>query len=103
MSTYLELNLDTLCRCCAVEPDFVVQLLDEGAIAPLAGNDALTWRFCATVTPKVSTAWRLHRDLGVNMAGAALALELLDQLETLRALAAVPAQARAVDSWGGLA
>jgi chaperone modulatory protein CbpM len=30
-------------------------------------------------------AWRLQRDLGVNLPGAALALQLLDEVETLRA------------------
>jgi len=30
-------------------------------------------------------ASRLQRDLGVNLAGAALALQLLDEIETLRA------------------
>lgn len=85
MNTPMELNLSTLCRSCAVPPDFVVDLLEEGAIAPLAGQDQTNWIFCATLTTKVQTAWRLHRDLGVNMAGAALALQLLEELTYLRA------------------
>ncbi len=32
---------------------------------------------------KIAKACRLHQDLGVNLAGAALALELLEQIEQL--------------------
>lgn len=33
---------------------------------------------------KMESAFRLHKDLGVNLEGVALALELLDELERLR-------------------
>jgi chaperone modulatory protein CbpM len=43
------------------------------------------WRFSGTHLRRATVALRLQRDLGVNLAGAALALELLDELDTLRA------------------
>ena len=41
----------------------------------------------------MTVAWRLQRDLGVNLAGAALALQLLDEVQTLRAQITAATQA----------
>ena len=80
-----ELTLFEVSRCCAVQTGFVVEMIEEGALAPLAGNEPGSWRFTSTQTRRVTVAARLQRDLGVNPAGAALALQLLDEVETLRA------------------
>ncbi len=79
------LSLDDLCRTCAVQAEFVVALLEEGVAQPAEGQTAESWRFSEVQVCRVSVAWRLQRDLGVNPAGAGLALALLDELETLRA------------------
>lgn len=79
------LTLEDLCRVCAVQTEFVQTLLEEGAVQPLEGDAPETWRFTELQVHHVSVAWRLQRDLGVNPAGAALALQLLDEVETLRA------------------
>jgi chaperone modulatory protein CbpM len=79
------LTLEQLCRACAVQSDFVLSLLEEGVAQPLAGQQPESWRFSEVQVRRVSVAWRLQRDLGVNPAGAALALQLLDEIETLRA------------------
>lgn len=80
-----ELTLLEVSRCCAVQTDFVVALIEEGALVPLAGSAPESWRFASAQTRHITVAARLQRDLGVNPAGAALALQLLDELETLRA------------------
>ena len=80
-----ELSLIEVCRCCAVQTDFIVALVEEGIIAPVVGSEAASWRFADAQVHHVTLAWRLQRDLGVNLAGAALALQLLDEIETLRA------------------
>ena len=80
-----ELTLLEVSRCCAVQTEFVIELIEEGALAPLGGSAPSNWRFSAVQTRHVTVAARLQRDLGVNPAGAALALQLLDELETLRA------------------
>ena len=49
------------------------------------GRDPEHWRFRGASVRRVRCALRLERDLGVNFAGAALALELLEELEALRA------------------
>jgi chaperone modulatory protein CbpM len=79
------LTLEALCRACAVQTEFVMTLLEEGVAQPAEGEAAATWRFSEVQVRRVTVAWRLQRDLGVNPAGAALALQLLDEMETLRA------------------
>lgn len=79
------LTLLEVSRCCAVQTGFVIEMIEEGVLAPLGGSAPESWRFSTVQTRHVTVAARLQRDLGVNPAGAALALQLLDELETLRA------------------
>ncbi|HEY5582132.1 MAG TPA: chaperone modulator CbpM [Rhodoferax sp.] len=81
----IELTLLEVSRCCAVQAEFILEMIEEGALAPLAGSAPESWRFSIVQTRHVTVAARLQRDLGVNLAGAALALQLLDEVETLRA------------------
>ena len=79
-----ELSLDDLCRACAADADRIIELVNEGVLAPLGGKPDY-WRFTGVHLHRARVALRLESDLGVNLAGAALALELLDELVTLRA------------------
>nr|MDP2191009.1 chaperone modulator CbpM [Rhodoferax sp.] len=88
-----ELTLDEVGRACAVQAGFIMELIEEGVIAPLAGSEPQSWRFTSLQVRHVKVAWRLQRDLGVNLPGAALALQLLDEVETLRAQITAAAQA----------
>ncbi|HEX5057072.1 MAG TPA: chaperone modulator CbpM [Gammaproteobacteria bacterium] len=74
-----------LCLRCRLSDDQLKELVDEGVIEPLLLVEG-QWRFQAASLPRIHHALRLQRDLGVNGAGAALALELLDELKRLRAL-----------------
>ncbi len=89
MSTFTfdssDMTMDELCRICAVHNEYVVQLVQEGIIAPTVGSAPETWRFSNFHVRHAAIASRLQRDLGVNLAGAAVVLQLLDELETLRA------------------
>ena len=80
----VELTLAELCRACRIPADRVYELVDEGVAEPL-GRDPSGWRFRGVSVRRVHCAVRLERDLGVNAAGAALALELLEELQALRA------------------
>lgn len=77
------ITIADLCRCCMVETETVTMLVSEGILDPLNG-DAGQWRFHVGSIRRVRTAVHLQRDLGVNLAGAALALELLDQIAELK-------------------
>jgi DnaJ-class molecular chaperone len=48
------------------------------------GNDGVRWLFRVSCTKRTRIALRLQRDLDVNVAGVALALDLLDELQELR-------------------
>lgn len=77
-------SLDDLSRACSVETETISMLVEEGIIEPVS-DEADQWRFSGVSLQRVRTAIRLQNDLGVNLPGAALALDLLDEIATLRA------------------
>ncbi len=90
----LRVSLLEMCRICGVHAEFLIDLVEEGIITPQAPprgrragrrRDAHSWYFDGVAVVRVQRTVRLQQDLGVNLPGVALALELLDELETLRA------------------
>ncbi len=75
-------TLDDLCRSCSIEVETVTLLVEEGILDPV-GGDLRHWQFSVASLKRVKTTIHLQRDLGVNLAGAALALELLDRIAKL--------------------
>lgn len=80
----IELTLAELCRVCQLPAERIFEFVDEGIVEP-RGRDPARWRFHSISIRRVRRAQRLERDLGVNTPGVALALELLEELEQLRA------------------
>lgn len=78
-----ELSLHEFCDACSSSTDWVVELVEEGVLEP-AGRDQAQWRFSGLSLFRARTAMRLQHDLDINLAGIALALELMDELESLR-------------------
>ena len=78
-----ELSLAELCRACRLPAERVFELVEHGVIEPVGPEPGL-WRFQAISLRRVRSVQRLEQDLGVNIAGAALALDLLAELEVLR-------------------
>ncbi len=79
-----DLSLEDVCRACGVASDRLLELVEEGAIVPM-GGERVAWRFTGMHLRHARVAIRLQRDLGVNAAGAALALQLMEELDQLRA------------------
>ena len=79
-----DLSISDVCQACAVQVETIVELVDEGVLSPM-GREPHRWRFTGTHLRRATVAIRLQRDLGVNLAGAALALQLLDELGVLQA------------------
>ena len=75
-------SIAELCRICTVETQTISTLVSEGVLDPM-GADTEHWRFTVSSLKRVKTVTHLQRDLGVNLAGAALALELLDRIAEL--------------------
>jgi chaperone modulatory protein CbpM len=67
----------------AVEERHIVALAEEGVITALE-IDTTQWRFSGADIRRARIALRLERDLGINLPGVALSLELLEELEPLR-------------------
>lgn len=78
----VELSLAELCRCVGANAELVAELVDHGLLTPLAGPGD-DWRFGGASLAVTRRAQRLMGDLGVNAAGAAVAIELLDRIERL--------------------
>ena len=79
----VEITVTELCEVCSVERTLIEQLVAEGILDPV-GHQPDELHFHYTSVRRTRTVVRLQHDLGINLAGAALALELLDRIETLR-------------------
>jgi len=77
-------TLAELCRCFAVEAEQIEALVEHGILEP-AGRQGRHWCFSAGSLRRTRITLHLQRDLGVNLAGAALALDLLERIEELDA------------------
>ena len=77
-----ELSLNDLCKACSSSAEWIIELVEEGALEPI-GYLQTQWRFSGNNLQRARTAMRLQRDLGLNLAGIALALDLLEKIETL--------------------
>ena len=73
-----------LCQTCDVGADVIAEMVDLGILDPAGGGPG-DWCFGGVSLRRAATAVRLQRDLGVNLAGAALALELLERIDRLEA------------------
>ncbi|UZR28484.1 chaperone modulator CbpM [Methylococcus mesophilus] len=83
LDEHLEFSLLEVCDYCRIDPSDIIEMIEEGIAEP-EGSSSEDWRFSARALRRVQLALRLQRDLRVNTAGAALALELLEELEQLR-------------------
>jgi chaperone modulatory protein CbpM len=80
----VEMSIQELCSACELSEKQVVEMVEHGVIDPVGGEPA-KWRFVGVSLRRVRITRNLQRDLGVNTPGAALALELLEELDELRA------------------
>jgi len=78
------LTLADVCRACAVHAEYIIELVEEGVLVPV-GNEPVSWRFSGVHMRRATVSLRLQRDLGINLAGVALALQLLDEIDSLHA------------------
>ena len=78
----IHLSLRELCDACAVHAEFITELVNEGVIEP-SGFDKSHWCFSGVSLHRIRAAKHLQRALGVNLAGVALALDLLDEMQRL--------------------
>lgn len=77
-------SLSGLCRAAGASPAQVLSLVDEGVLQP-EGNAPQHWAFAGPSLRTTRAALRLNTDLALGTAGVALVLELLDEIDSLRA------------------
>ena len=77
------LTVKDLSRMCAVDERHIVEFVEEGVLS-VVEIDTTEWHFTGAALRRARLALRLERDLEINLAGVALALELMEELQTLR-------------------
>ena len=78
------LSLQDICRACTAQSVEIIELVHEGVLLP-GGTAENEWQFTGVHVHRAQQALRLQRDLGVNLAGVALVLQLMDEMHALRA------------------
>ena len=75
-------TLGELSHACGIQTELVIEMVDEGVIEPAASDNE--WQFHGQSLVRAQRALRLVRDLDLNWPGAALVLDLLDELDRLQ-------------------
>jgi chaperone modulatory protein CbpM len=78
----VEFSLADLCRICGVQEELVVEIVAEGVVEPIGTSG--DWRFTGVAVARIQRVIQLQEEFDVNLPGAALALELLEEIERLR-------------------
>jgi hypothetical protein len=76
------IRVTELCELCRLDLAAVEELAELGVVSRGEWR-AAEWHLPATALPRLRIVSRLMRDLGVNVSGAALALELLESQRAL--------------------
>jgi chaperone modulatory protein CbpM len=77
------LELEAFAAACGTEAEFVRLLVEEGLVQPAALQP--TWRFGGEELARVRRIRRLQRDFEANLQSVAVMLDLIDEVERLRA------------------
>ncbi len=79
----VEMSLGELCQACGAERELVQQLVAHGVVEP-RGDTPQAWVFVGASLQRTRQAMRLMHDLEINLPGAALALDLMDEIQQLQ-------------------
>jgi chaperone modulatory protein CbpM len=80
-------TLVELSTACCVQMEFIIELVDEGIVEPTEQQrEQQHWSFTGKSLLRARKARRLQQDLGINLAGAALVLDMMEEIERLNQL-----------------
>jgi chaperone modulatory protein CbpM len=79
----VQMSLAELCQASSAERELVLQLVEHGVIEP-QGDAPQVWVFTGSSLQRTRVALRLLHDLELNLPGAALAVDLLDEIARLQ-------------------
>jgi chaperone modulatory protein CbpM len=77
-------TIEELCLACSVDANWVAELVQHGVVEPIGVMDA-GLRFSTLTIVRIAKAKRLQRDLNLNLPALAVVLDLLDEIDDLRA------------------
>lgn len=80
----IRFSLADLCRACGADPAQVAAWVEEGLLQP-RGSGPADWVFEGELLARARAAVRLGRELELDAHATVLVLELMDEIETLRA------------------
>jgi chaperone modulatory protein CbpM len=79
----IQFSLEELCQVTDLPTATVIEIVEQGIVEP-TGRSPESWVFSTQMIVVTKKALRLHRDLGIDWSGIALALCLIDELAQLR-------------------
>ena len=78
-------TLDELCTACSVHTEYIIELVDEGIVEPTEQQrEQQHWSFTGISLIRARKARRLQQDLGINLAGVALVLDMMEEIGQLK-------------------
>ncbi len=80
----LQMSLAELARACRAREEQIQVWVVEGVLRPI-GDAPPSWRFGGASLRRAKLAITLTRELEINTPGVALALDLMDEIEALKA------------------
>lgn len=80
----VHLDIHEFCQCVELPQAVLLEIVEQGIVQP-SGPTPEQWLFDAHALSIVKRARRLQVELQIEWAGVALALQLLDEVELLRA------------------
>ncbi len=83
-SPIMQLNIYEFCQSAELPQTVLMEIVEHGIVEP-RGPTPEQWLFDASALSIVKRAFRLQAELQLEWAGVALALQLLAELEQLRA------------------
>jgi chaperone modulatory protein CbpM len=79
----IQITTQELCQRVDLNIDTLVEIVEHGIVEP-EGEQPEHWMFSVDYVCTIRRANRLHRDLGIDWAGVALVLDLLEERDRLR-------------------
>lgn len=83
MDETITISFPQVCHRYHIPEEVLIELLEHGLIKEIT-TPSRQVTFDSFMLSRIQSAWRLQEDLGVNLQGVILALELRDELETVR-------------------
>jgi chaperone modulatory protein CbpM len=83
LDEHVTLTVHEVCEVCGIEESVVIEMVKEGVAEPV-DDAASTMEFSGVAVTRILTAHRLQRDLHINLPGAALAIDLMEEIRRLK-------------------